>query len=135
MLCSEVMHKEVAFVREDDNVRIAAEKMRDREIGFVPVCSAESNGLVGTLTDRDITVRLAAAGKSIDTPVRDIMTTAPIFCHTNQEIAEAHNLMQSHQVSRVIVLDEDNHLAGVISLADIAANGSSEETLREIKHP
>jgi CBS domain containing-hemolysin-like protein len=46
--------------------------------------------------------------------------------------------MEAHQVSRMIVLDENDHLAGIISLADIASNDRSDragETLGEIKQP
>lgn len=135
MQCSEVMSKNVQFVHENDDVRDAARKMRDVEIGFLPVCDSETNKLIGTLTDRDITIRMAAEGRTPDVPVEEIMSTAPLFCHANDDLAVARSLMEAHQVSRMIVLDEHNQLAGVISLADIASQGTSGETLREIKQP
>jgi predicted transcriptional regulator len=52
MLSSEVMNKEVRFVKEDEEVRIAGQKMRDVEIGFLPVCNSKTNKLIGPLTDR-----------------------------------------------------------------------------------
>ena len=63
------------------------------------------------------------------------MTTAPIFCHSNDDIGKARELMESHQVSRIIVLDDSDGLAGVISLRDITDNESSGQTLHEIKRP
>jgi CBS domain-containing protein len=135
MLCSEVMHKNVEFVRADDDVCVAAKKMRDVDIGFLPVCDSETNRIVGTLTDRDITIRLVAEGRTPDVPVEEIMSTAPLFCHADDDLAEAHGLMKSHQVSRMIVLDESDHLAGIISLADLASQESFGETLSAIKHP
>ncbi len=53
--------------------------MRDAEVGFLPVCDPEDNKIVGTLTDRDIAIRLVAQRKEAETPVSEIMSTAPIF--------------------------------------------------------
>src|SRR5215469_15029462 len=135
MQCREVVKKDVPFVREDDEVRIAAKKMRDVEIGYLPVCNSKTDKLIGTLTDRDIAIRLAAKRRTPDVPVEEIMSSAPLFCHTDDDLAEARELMESHQISRVIVLDESEQLAGVISLADIASHEAAGETLREIKQP
>ena len=135
MQCKQIMRQNVQFVRGDDEVGSAAETMRNAEIGFLPVCDPENNKIVGTLTDRDITIRLVAEKKMPETPVADIMTTAPIFCHSNDDIGKARELMESHQVSRIIVLDDNDGLAGIISLADIAVDESSGHTLHEIKRP
>jgi CBS domain-containing protein len=66
------------------------------------------------------------------------MTTAPVFFHRDDEVDQARQLIESHQVSRIIVLDNSERLAGIISLADIADiadESSSGETLQEIKRP
>jgi CBS domain-containing protein len=86
MLSSEVMNKEVRFVKEDEEVRIGGQKMRDVEIGFLPVCNSKTNKLIGPLTDRDIAIRLAAERSTPDVPVEEIMSTAPLFCHTHMTI-------------------------------------------------
>jgi CBS domain-containing protein len=135
MQCMEIMEQNIQFVRRDDEVTTAAKTMRDAEIGFVPVCDPENNEIVGTLTDRDIAIRLVAEGKKPETPVSDVMTTAPIFCHSDDDIDKARELMESHQVSRIIVLDDHDRLAGIISLADIADDDSSGQTLHKIKRP
>ena len=135
MQCKQIMRQNVQFVRGDDEVGSAAETMRNAEIGFLPVCDPENNKIVGTLTDRDITIRLVAEKKMPEIPVADIMTTAPIFCHGNDDIGKARELMESHQVSRIIVLDDNDGLAGIISLRDITDNESSGQTLHEIKRP
>ena len=59
MRCSELMKREVECVLEEDTIEEAARKMRAANIGFLPVCDAERK-VVGTLTDRDIAVRVAA---------------------------------------------------------------------------
>lgn len=135
MQCKEIMEQNVQFVFADEKVGSAAEMMRDAEIGFVPVCDPENKTIVGTLTDRDIAIRIVAERKATETPVSEVMTTAPIFCHSDDDIAQARELMESHQVSRMIVLDNHERLAGVISLADIAEDESSGQTLHEIKRP
>jgi CBS domain-containing protein len=66
------------------------------------------------------------------------MTTAPVFFHRDDEVDQARQLIESHQVSRIIVLDNSERLTGIISLADIADiadESSSGETLQEIKRP
>ena len=85
---------------------------------------AKPTKLLGTLTDRDIAVRLVAEGREAAIPISDVMTTAPIFCHSHDDIDKARDLMESHQVSRVIVLDDNDGLAGIISLADVADDQS-----------
>ena len=133
MQCIEIMEQNVQFVNPDDEVASAAKTMRDAEIGFLPVCDRETNKIVGTLTDRDIAVRLVAEGREAAIPISDVMTTAPIFCHSHDDIDKARDLMESHQVSRVIVLDDNDGLAGIISLADVADDQASGQTLHKIK--
>ncbi len=138
MLCGEIMENNVKFVGQNDDAGKAAKIMRDAEIGFVPVCDPKSSKLVGTLTDRDITIRLVAENKPPKTRVADIMSTHPIFCHADDDVEEARELMEAHQVSRMIVLDENERVTGVISLADITGNDRTAragETLSEIKQP
>jgi CBS domain-containing protein len=135
MQCKEIMKQNVQFIRRDDEVSSAAEMMRNAQIGFLPVCNSENNKIVGTLTDRDITIRLVAEKKEPETPVSDVMTTAPIFCHSDDDIEKARELMESYQVSRMIVLGDNDDVAGIISLADIVDNESTGQTLHEIKRP
>jgi CBS domain-containing protein len=135
MQCKEIMKQNVQFIRRDDEVSSAAEMMRNAQIGFLPVCNSENNKIVGTLTDRDITIRLVAEKKEPETPVSDVMTTAPIFCHSDDDIEKARELMESYQVSRMIVLGDTDDVAGIISLADIVDNESTGQTLHEIKRP
>jgi CBS domain-containing protein len=135
MQCKRIMEQNIQFVGRDDEVASAAQTMRDAEVGFLPVCDPEDNKIVGTLTDRDIAIRLVAQRKEAETPVSEIMSTAPIFCHSHDDVDKARELMESHQVSRMIVLDDNDGLAGIISLRDITDNESSGQTLHEIKRP
>lgn len=134
MLCKDVMRRPVEFVREDETAEVAARKMRDANVGFLPVVS-QSKRVTGVLTDRDLAMRVCAENvKPRKARVGKIMSREPICCQSNDELRHAQELMSLYHRSRVVVLDEAGELAGVISLADIAAQGEPfvAETLREV---
>jgi CBS domain-containing protein len=119
MRCEELMTAEVGTVQLGDDVQAAARVMRDLNVGFVPVC--QQNGeVVGVLTDRDIAVRVVADGCSPQTPVDEVMSEEIVTCHPSVDLKEVERLMGAHQVNRVLVVDDDGRLAGVISLTDLA---------------
>jgi CBS domain-containing protein len=102
--------------------------------GFLPVCDVERN-VVGTLTDRDIVIRVVAAGEATDQSVESFMTRDVVACRSDDEVAVAQDLMSDLQVSRIICLSDEGLLEGVISLSDIAhvADGAAASaTLRDV---
>ncbi len=120
MQCSEVMKRPVQFVLARDRVRDAARKMRELDIGFLPVCD-KTGHVVGTVTDRDIAVRCCADNLSAKkTRVGEVMSLELVACLPEDELRRAQELMVAHQKSRVIIADSDEHLLGVVSLSDIA---------------
>jgi CBS domain-containing protein len=133
MRCEEAMTEEVQTIGLREPVWQAAQRMRDLDIGFLPVCQADGTP-VGTLTDRDIVLRVIAEGRPASTAVEWVMTTELVCCAPEHDVAEAERLMRVHQVSRVIVIGEDGKVAGVISLADVArAEAEPGPTLVDIK--
>ena len=122
----QLMTPNVVVVSPDDTLQSAARKMQERDIGFLPVCDGER--LIGTLSDRDITVRAVAAGRDPkSTPVREFASPQPVWCFDDQDVGEAAQRMQEKQVRRLMVLRrEDKQLVGVVSLGDLAANGTRE---------
>ena len=123
MKLSEIMTREVEIIQPDDTLHTAAQKMRDRDIGFLPVCDGES--LMGVLSDRDITIRALADGMDINVMLgRDLMTTPAIYCFDDQDVTEAAKIMEENQIRRLVVLNrDDKRLVGVISLGDLARKG------------
>jgi CBS domain-containing protein len=120
MQCAEVMKTDVVTVSPGDTVQVAARRMRDADVGFLPVCDGEGK-VLGTLTDRDITIRLVADGLPCGTcPVEDVMSREVIACRPADEIAHVEQLMAEYRKSRIIVSDEAGRLFGVISLSDVA---------------
>jgi CBS domain-containing protein len=134
MLCSEIMKSEIECLSPGDTADLAARKMRDHNVGFLPVLD-DSLRAVGTITDRDIAVRLVASNLPLVTPVADLMSSDLVSCRPSDDVRSAEQLMGLHRVSRILCVEEDGVLAGVISLSDIAQHESpvvAAQTLREV---
>ena len=139
MQVKEVMTEGVECARPDDTVAVAAQRMKDLDVGALPVCG-DQDRLVGMVTDRDITVR-ATAGccNPGGTRVKDVMTPDIIYVFEDQDVTEAARLMRENQVRRLVVLNRDKRLVGIISLGDLAVDTRDEElagaTLEAVSEP
>jgi CBS domain-containing protein len=138
MKLSEIMTREVEIIQPDDTLRLAAQKMRDRDIGFLPVCDGDS--LMGVLSDRDITVRAFADGMDINVMLgRDLMTTPAIYCFDDQDVTEAAKVMGENQIRRLVILGRENErVVGVISLGDLVRKGITDlsgQVLQKVSEP
>jgi CBS domain-containing protein len=139
MQVKEVMTRGVECTRPNDNIAAAAQKMKNMDVGALPVCG-DDNRLKGLITDRDITTR-ATAGccDPAGTLVRDVMTPNIIFIFEDQDVPEAARLMQENQVRRLVVLNRDKRLVGIVSLGDLAVDTGDDElagaTLEAVSEP
>jgi CBS domain-containing protein len=115
----EVMTRETVTATLDWSAGDAARAMRDHNVGFIPVCQSDGSP-VGVVTDRDLVIHLMAEDLPSSTEVEEVMTHNPVVVHAGDDLAVAELLMQRNQISRLLVLDDDDTLAGVISLADLA---------------
>jgi CBS domain-containing protein len=133
MRCSQIMKTDIECVSLQTSVREAARRMRDQGIGFLPVCD-QAMRPVGTLTDRDIAVRVVAEGISIDAPVEACMTKEIVDCRPSDNVEDARELMEEHQVSRIICTSSHGRIEGIISLSDIVDldEDSGAQTLRRV---
>ena len=120
----EIMTPNVEVVNPEDSLQVAARKMQERDIGFLPVC--DENRLIGTLSDRDITIRAVSAGRDPkSTTVREFTTPRTVWAYDDEDVKRAVQKMQDARVRRLMVLRrEDRKLVGVVSLGDLAANGT-----------
>ena len=120
----DVMTRDVEVVHPDDTIQEAAGKMRSRDVGFLPVCDGER--LVGALSDRDIAIGAAAAGKDPrKTRVKDLASPGVYWCFDDQSVDEAARLMQDKEVRRMMVIGrDDRQLVGVVSVGDLATRDS-----------
>jgi CBS domain-containing protein len=111
----------------DKSVAYAAKMMRDEDVGLAPI--VEGDKLIGTVTDRDIAIRVVAEGKDADeTTVREIASTNLVTIDPQQDLDEALRLMAKHQVRRLPVVEEDGRLVGVVAQADVAREGDDTRT-------
>jgi CBS domain-containing protein len=119
MQLKEFINSRVETVQWDDTLQEAAGKMRELDVGSLPVC--EGGHLVGMITDRDITIRAVAKGSDpTATSVREVMTPEVLCCFENDEVKEAARIMQENQVRRILVLNEARELVGITSLGELA---------------
>jgi CBS domain-containing protein len=116
---ADVMTPDVHLVSPDDTIQKAARIMGDEDTGALPV--GEEDKLVGMVTDRDIAVRVAAAGAdSREVKVRDVMSPGVTSVYEDEGLHRVAEIMATQQVRRVPVMDRDDNLVGIISLGDIA---------------
>ncbi len=133
MLISEIMTREVASIGPDDTLQLAAAKMKDLGVGPLPVC--ENQSVVGMVTDRDIAVRAVAQGLDpTTTRVRAVMSSEIVCCYCDQEVDVAARLMELKQIRRVMVMDRDKKLVGIVTLADLAVEAVDTRRAGEILH-
>jgi CBS domain-containing protein len=101
------------------------------------VCDGDR--LLGMITDRDIVLRAIAEGRDPQTTsVEEAMTPGVVYCYQDQDVEEAAALMKEHQLRRLVVLDRDKRLVGILSLGDIAADTDEAlggEVLERVSEP
>lgn len=133
MICSDIMKTDVECISPQASVREAARRMRDQNVGFLPVCD-ESMRAIGTITDRDIAVRVVAEGELPATRVEAVMTPEVIACRPEDDLNYARELMSQHQKSRIMCISRSGRIEGIISLSDIVEldEQAGAFTLREV---
>jgi len=133
MLLRDVMTRQVECISPDETIQAAARKMRDLDVGPMPVC--ENDRLTGMLTDRDIAVRCAAEGHDPKAcRVRDEMTHDVVYGFEDQTIEQAEQIMREKQIRRLLVLNRNKRLVGIVSLGDLAIRTGDPEQVGEVLH-
>ncbi len=118
MLISEVMTESVVTAPPECPVRAVAEMMRERNVGSV-VLVDESGGPVGFVTDRDLALSVLADGRDCDDPAAGHATAPVVTGSPGMGVEDAADLMVSHGIRRLPVLDGDR-LIGIVTLDDLA---------------
>jgi CBS domain-containing protein len=121
MRVREIMTQNPSCCTPEATVREAAQLMQASDCGCIPVVEeAGSNRLAGIITDRDIAVRVVAAGKGPDTRVREVMSSEPTGCAEDDDVREVERVMVERQVRRVPVVDRSGSCIGIVAQADLA---------------
>ncbi|WP_159729352.1 CBS domain-containing protein [Methylosinus sp. Ce-a6] len=136
MKVEDIMTRDVCLVEPDQTICDAARRMAELDVGLLPV--GENDRLVGMVSDRDIALRAVAAGKGVETKIRDVMTRDVRYCYADHEVEDVAQNMAEQQLRRLPVLDRRKRLVGIVSLADIAMDrdaGLSGAVLRGVSQP
>ena len=138
MLVKEIMTQWIEMADIGETITDVAEKMREHDMGALPVCQQDM--VVGMITDRDIVVRSICKGWDPNKIlVSEIMTPEVICCDEDDDITEAAKLMEQKQLHRLLVIGSDNTPVGIISLADFALKSHDEhlswELLERVSEP
>jgi len=119
MKVKDVMHQGVTWVEPTISIREIARRMRDDDIGSVPI--GENDRLVGIVTDRDIICRGVANGADCNAlTARDVMSKPIIYCRADDDLELAIRIMEKNKIRRLPVIDKDKRLVGILALGDIS---------------
>lgn len=132
MQVRDVMTRRPHYLSADATIREAAELMRKNNSGFEPL--ARGDRIIGTLTDRDITIRAVAEGKSAEDKATSIATDRVLYTYEEDDVVDVLNNMQEQKVQRLVVLNNvnDKRFTGVVTVGDIADRCDDEAILHEL---
>jgi CBS domain-containing protein len=125
MKVKDVMHKGAEWVTPQTSLADVAQRMRDLDIGAIPV--GENDRLIGMVTDRDIACRGVANGKDPGKlTARDVMSKGIFYCNDTEELEDALRIMEQKQVRRLPVINDKKRMVGMLALGDVADAASHE---------
>lgn len=136
MKIRDCMSSDVRLAKPEDSIQVAATMMAEIDVGAIPV--ADSDKLVGMITDRDIAIRAVAVGKGPDSKISDIMSNDVKYCYEDEDTERVLDNMGDNQLRRLPVLNREKRLVGIVSIGDLAVKTSSDKTgeaLGDISRP
>lgn len=117
----------------DATLRQVAQLMKQNDCGQIPVVGSDRQP-VGVITDRDIAVRaVAEGGDPSNASVRDFMTSPVATVKDDCSLSEVADLMERRQIRRVVVVDGQGCVSGIVAQADIALAGRDNQTAEVVK--
>ena len=129
MKVSELMTTQVKCCENYNTLNTAAQMMWDNDIGCVPVVD-RGRHVIGMLTDRDICMAAYLQAAALSGSLATSAMSKQVFsCAPDDDVAMAEKTMREKQVRRLPVIDAQGHLAGIISLNDIARAAEREAEL------
>jgi len=134
--CDEVMTKYPICCLPTDSVVKAAELMKSKNIGSIPVIENEqTHKLVGIVTDRDLALTIVAVGRDAkSTNVDAVMTYKVVSCLADDDLQKALDAMAKQKLRRIPIVDHDNKIVGIITQADVATRiNQPEQTAQMVK--
>ncbi|MBU2886540.1 CBS domain-containing protein [Gilvimarinus agarilyticus] len=132
MQVQDLMTKKPEYLDSEATIREAAERMKDTGRGFTPV--ADSEKLVGIITDRDIAIRATAQGMSPNDKVGSIATAQVLYCYAEDDVRDVLQNMHDQKIQRLVVLNNEKNkdFVGVVTLGDIATACNDDDIGRRV---
>lgn len=140
MKVRDVMTAEPTCCTADTSLEAVARLMVDCDCGVLPVVGDLTNKFpIGVITDRDIVTRAIAGGKNpLELTARDCMTSPAITLVADTALDDCLDMLEINQIRRVVIVDDDGHVCGILAQADVAAHASKRtagELVREVSQP
>jgi CBS domain-containing protein len=129
MKLQDIMTIGVTTGAPDMSLQEAAHLMQKANVGMLPV--VEKNEIVGVVTDRDLVVR-GLSRPELPSQVHDVMTYKAVTLPPSADVQTAIRTMADHKIGRVLVVDENKKLRGVVSANDVARAHSDEHAVSEL---
>ena len=124
---SDIMSRDLQTVAPTATLQEAAEHMRKRDVGSLPVC--DGTKLVGIITDRDIAIRSTAKGQDPKTTrVSEVMSSEISRCFEDADVSDVVKAMETKQLRRIPIMGRNEQLVGIVALADLARSSASDRT-------
>ncbi len=126
MTVGKICSREVDTACPEESVFTIARRMHARKVGTLVVINANRDP-IGMVTDRDLSMRvIAAGGDPTRMTVREVMTPRPATVHVDTDIHDTIGVMRTNRCRRIAVVDCLGHLVGLLSLDDILTRISQE---------
>ena len=130
MKIEEIMNKNIVVSDKNEKVWEVAKKMKEYNIGFLPI--VDNSKIIGVVTDRDIVINSISNQNDKNETIENYMNKNIVSINSDSDINNALNLMTQNKIKRLIVTD-DKKVVGVLSLADILTTNLNNEILNSIK--
>lgn len=129
MRLQDIMTIGVTTISPDASIQDAAKAMKKANVGLLPVVEGET--LVGVVTDRDLVVR-GLTRSELPTRVEDVMTAKAVTLARTADVQSAIRTMSDHKIGRILIVDENKKLQGVVSANDVARANTDERAVSEL---
>lgn len=132
--CEDLMTSNPICCLATDNVKSVAETMKRENIGPIPVIDGEqTRKLIGVITDRDLALKVVGEGRdAASTKVEAVMTRKVVTCRADDSMQRALDAMAENQLRRIVIVDQEYKVLGIISQADVATRVDQPEKTAEM---
>jgi len=127
MRVKDVMSAQIVTVSPSDTAQSAARLMLETEVGALPVEVPGVGAIVGIITDRDIVISVLGRGLSTSTTIAEFMTVSPEVCNETAETAAVAARMRDLGVRRLVVVNDERRVVGIVGIVDLPAAKPTEE--------